>query len=106
MDALTALSYMVLGAFLGATGQGLRFAIGLKKRYEENPGKRSREWFDWGRMVLSFIIGASAGVLAAVFLLGSNVNRNYLLSVIAAGYAGTDFIEAILRRYTPQIKEK
>jgi len=101
MDAVTALSYMVLGAFLGMMGQGIRFAIGMKKRYEENTGKKSKEWFDSARMILSFIIGAAAGVLASIYLLGADVDRYYLLTVMAAGYAGADFIEALLRKYKP-----
>jgi hypothetical protein len=48
--------------------------------------------------VLSLIIGAVAGTLAALSLDPTQqIERKTLLFFLAAGYAGTDFIEAFYR---------
>jgi hypothetical protein len=63
--------------------------------------------FDSSRMLVSILIGFCAGVLAMISLsslktdfLSTNV-KEYLLSIIGAGYAGTDFIEGLIKKYLP-----
>lgn len=102
MSAYEVLAYLVVGAFLGAVGQGARVLIGIKKEYDRNPSKPIKEWFDPQRFGLSLMIGAIAGILGTVALLGSELNREFLLSLIATGYAGTDFIEGFLSRRVPK----
>lgn len=106
-----ALSFVALGAVLGAAGQGARAVVGLKKGSDRasKEGKEFREWFDSRRLVLSLIIGAIAGILGAVALSGQLetaapgdvATRATMLQLVAIGYAGTDFIEGFVRSYLP-----
>ncbi len=99
MDVYTALTYVVLGIVSGAIGQGVRAVIGIKKAIEES-GKNWEEWlkdgFNSKLLLLSLFIGGIAGGLASFALLGNEVNPEFLLGIMAAGYAGTDFIEGFM----------
>jgi hypothetical protein len=103
MDIGMALLYVILGAVLGAVGQGTRAIIGIKKATDQAAveGKKIEEWFELKRLLFSLIIGAIAGCLAAITILGAPVNKELLLGLVAAGYAGTDFIEGLISKYTP-----
>ena len=107
MEIAVAILYIVLGVLLGAVGQGARAVIGIKKAADEAAadGKtRVDEWFDVKRFLFSLIIGAIAGCLAAILLLEAPVNQELMLGLVAAGYAGTDFIEGLISKYTPAAK--
>jgi len=107
MEIAVAILYIVLGVILGAVGQGARAVIGIKKAADEAAadGKtRVDEWFDVKRFLFSLIIGAIAGCLAAILLLEAPVNQELMLGLVAAGYAGTDFIEGLISKYTPAAK--
>ena len=107
MEITVAILYIVLGVILGAVGQGARAVIGIKKAADEAAadGKtRVDEWFDVKRFLFSLIIGAIAGCLAAILLLEAPVNQELMLGLVAAGYAGTDFIEGLISKYTPAAK--
>ncbi len=102
-----AILYIVLGIILGAVGQGARAIIGVKKAADEAAEKcltRVDEWFDMKRLLFSLIIGGIAGCLAAIVLIETPVNKELLLGLVAAGYAGTDFIEGLMSKYTPPAK--
>jgi len=103
MEIAVALLYIVLGVILGAVGQGARAVIGIKKAADEAAAneKKIDEWFDWKRFLFSIVIGAIAGCLAAILLLDAPVNQELMLGLVAAGYAGTDFIEGLISKYTP-----
>lgn len=103
MDVTTAVLYVVLGAILGAVGQGTRAIVGIKKRSDQAAVKNEemKEWFDLNRLLFSLVIGAIAGSFAAVFLVGTEVDQECLLGLIAAGYAGTDFIEGVIETRLP-----
>lgn len=102
MEVDAAILYVVLGVILGAVGQGARAIIGIKKAADAaGREKKFEEWFELKRLLFSLIIGAIAGCLAAIVLLGGPVNREFLLGLVAAGYAGTDFIEGLISKYTP-----
>jgi hypothetical protein len=107
MDAFTALASVLLGVLLGALGQGARVVVGIKKQYDtaSNPAinKSFDEWFDVKLLVISLFIGGIAGGLASVLIIGKDMNVELLLGLIAAGYAGTDFIEGFMKTKTPQI---
>ncbi|NJK27849.1 MAG: hypothetical protein HC925_04000 [Coleofasciculaceae cyanobacterium SM2_3_26] len=75
----------------------MRVIVGIKKQNQDHPTEKLGDWFDSGRMLLSLLIGAIAGTLSATILLGTEINRQFLLTIIAAGYAGTDFIEGFLK---------
>jgi len=62
---------------------------------------RVDEWFDTKRLTFSLIVGGIAGLLAAILLIETPVDKELLLGLVAAGYAGTDFIEGLMSKYTP-----
>jgi H+/Cl- antiporter ClcA len=99
MNAFETLTYLVLGIFLGMVGQCLRAVVGVKKSSDEASfsGEAFKDWFEMKRLIFSLILGAATGALGAISLLGTPLNKEFLLSIIAAGYAGTDFIEGFMR---------
>ncbi len=104
MEIVVAILYIVLGIILGAVGQGARAIIGVKKAADEAAAKcqtKVDDWFDVKRLMFSLIVGGIAGCLAAIVLIESPVNKELLLGLVAAGYAGTDFIEGLMSKYTP-----
>ncbi|MBO8138442.1 MAG: hypothetical protein H0Z40_09970 [Desulfotomaculum sp.] len=68
MYVYSTFGYIMLGCLLGVIGQGTRA-----------------------------IVGAISGGLGAVILLGEEINRQFLLTIIAMGYAGTDFIKGFMK---------
>ncbi len=98
MTAVQLLPVLTLGALLGAVGQVLRSIAGLKKLKEDPAGK-----FDPMQLLMSVIIGAAAGVIAMVTLEMTSVANapmatQDIITVIAAGYTGADFIEAFITK--------
>lgn len=93
MSPIEILAFLALGAFLGATGQLARVLVGVKKNY-----KTSKKWFDLKRLIISTIIGSVAGTLTAIFFIDQEIDKTLLFAVVAAGYAGTDAIEGIIRK--------
>ncbi|MCC7551648.1 MAG: SHOCT domain-containing protein [Methanobacterium sp.] len=121
--------YLIAGIILGLTGQLIRVVVGIKKQYDstenptastvtttkailntntENPqtvtNKISTFWNN-KQFFVSLFIGAVAGALASLFLseAGISMNAEFYLAVIAAGYAGTDFIEGLVRTKAPKV---
>jgi hypothetical protein len=98
MTAVQLLPVLTLGALLGAVGQVLRAIAGLKKLKEDPAGK-----FDPMQLLMSVIIGAAAGVIAMVTLEMTSIENakmatQDIITVIAAGYTGADFIEAFITK--------
>ena len=108
MDAMQTLTFVALGGLLGAAGQGVRAVIGIKKEINDpkNAGKTVKEWFDAKELVISFILGAIAGILAAVLQYAPDVHpaKNLLLGFLGAGYAGADFIGGVMQKWLPASK--
>ncbi len=99
MDVYATLAYMALGFFMGAVGQGARTIVGLKKGHDRaRDNEDMKNWFDAGRFIVSLMIGGIAGSLGAVMLLGAEVDKRFLLTLVAIGYSGTDFIEGFMKR--------
>ena len=94
MEPLQILSFLGIGALLGAAGQGARALVGIKKNF-----KKKEKWFDLKRLIVSLIIGAVAGTLTSIFLIDEPINKTLLLSLVASGYAGTDVIESFVRKH-------
>lgn len=99
---------VVAGGLLGALGQGIRVAVGLKKFKEENTARAaadsSTEPFSAGRLVISIFIGFVAGALAmlikqATLKNGDQYDNETIITLIATGYAGADFIEGVFITY-------
>ena len=100
VDPLTALVYVVLGVVLGCIGQLIRVVVGMKKQLDKDPN-----WNNWFKpsqlavtILLAMAIGAIAGVLSVLSAssLGPTITRSFMLSIIGAGYSGTDFIEGMM----------
>lgn len=101
-------SLVLLGALLGATGQGARAVVGIKKEYDlqSAAGQADPNWFKLNELLVSLIIGAIAGVCAAVLLYqpGLAPDKSELIGLLAAGYAGADFIEGFMKSNLPATK--
>ncbi|ASC71285.1 hypothetical protein XM38_022370 [Halomicronema hongdechloris C2206] len=55
MGAYEILAYLLLGALLGALGQGIRVIVGLKKKSDEHLTQPLRTWFDPQRPVVELV---------------------------------------------------
>src|SRR5437867_10590033 len=108
MDATETLTFVALGALLGAAGQGVRAVIGIKKEIDDakKANKSVKDWFDAKELTISFVLGAIAGILAAVSQYGSELQltKNLLFGLLAAGYSGADFIGGVMQKWLPQSK--
>jgi hypothetical protein len=93
---------LAVGALLGALGQLVRTIPGTYKRHQAGGG----EPFSGQVLLLTVVIGAVAGMLAALFVVGDlvapKVGFGPLLGLMAAGYAGADFIEGFAGRWLRQ----
>jgi predicted chitinase len=104
-DVLVAL---LLSGLMGLLGQGIRAAVGLKKAAAlsaDTPTQQSQ--FNAAYFGVSLMIGFIAGILAGIAagldkVAGVTVeNYQLLLGIVAAGYAGADFIETAFTRLIP-----
>ena len=100
MVAGDVLGALMIGGLMGLVGQGARAAIGLKKM-NDVAKIQDLGWNDVfvaGRLIVSLIIGFLAGVIAAISLGVENIATAFapdmLTKLAAAGYIGTDAIEA------------
>jgi hypothetical protein len=96
-----ALEALVLCGLMGMVGQGIRAIAGLKKVNDQarDTNVSSVDLFIASRLVFSLIIGFIAGVIAGIAtnIIGADaaIDIKALLGIAAAGYAGTDFVEAM-----------
>lgn len=107
------------GALFGLIGQALRTAMGLRKLQQEHAGEEGGfdKAFDTKQLGISMLLGGLAGIMAAVTMLavpgnseleayttGGAISSAFITSMIAAGYAGGDFLEGIIKSHlkTPQ----
>jgi len=108
MDATHTLTFIALGALLGAAGQGVRAAVGIKKEIADaaQQNKPVSEWFDAKELTLSFVLGAVAGIVAAIAEYSPEVviTRDILVAFLVAGYAGADFISGMMQQWLPSGK--
>lgn len=102
MQATDVLTILIIGAMLGAGGQVLRVFIGWKKRFQEVGGDAAKfkESFSTPRLIMSILMGAVAGMLAIITKEGglesqAKLTSDFLIAVMGAGYAGSDFIEGV-----------
>ena len=97
------LCLILLGLLLGIAGQAVRSLMGIKKELDDAqagntpPGK----WFNAVELTVSLVLGGVAGTLAAILMLGAPIDQKFLFACVAAGYAGSDFIQSILQIYLP-----
>jgi len=83
------------GAGLGAFGGAVRTLIGMRKEYQ--PGQPLK--IDKIGAAFNVVFGIIGGGLAA----GSGL-LNDPLGLIAAGYAGADFVEGLVNRKYKEVK--
>lgn len=103
---------IALGGVLGTLGQGVRVIIGLKKVREEAAAanKPMVEGFRSRQLGFSLMIGFLAGAIANILIGGGTTGtgdvtasivggfQQHMLGLMAAGYAGTDFVEGVFRQ--------
>lgn len=98
---------LLLGGILGMIGQGIRVVAGLKKVNDQASaeGKSFGSLFETSKLFLSLLIGFIAGALAIIGVTGSagdvNPTKELIVTIIGAGYAGTDFIEGFIKKNLP-----
>ena len=100
------ISALLLGGILGLVGQGIRAIMGVKKMREENANPALPSYdLNVSRLVASLFIGFAAGLLATLpffktdFSEGPKWSQQVILTLIAAGYSGADFIEGFLKNF-------
>jgi len=100
-----AFELLLWGGCLGAFGQFLRAVVGVVKPGGplSSPTTGAREPFRASQFYFTLFVGFIAGS-AAVVLSNDLTNQTALsvtakLCLVAAGYAGTDFIEGITGRF-------
>ena len=108
-----ALLALVVAGLMGMVGQGIRAVAGIKKMSDDAQAKGvsassafSPSWF-----FVSLMIGFIAGVVAGLSLGLSKILKapddfQVLLGLAAAGYTGSDFIEAFASRYSSGLMPK
>ncbi|MBI5750584.1 MAG: hypothetical protein HZA59_00380 [Hydrogenophilales bacterium] len=99
---------LLLGGLLGMLGQGIRVVTGLKKVHDQAAAesKSFGQLFELSTLLISLMIGFTAGALAIIATTPDSgavtkVDRQMIVTLLAAGYAGTDFIEAFVKKYLP-----
>lgn len=112
MTIIEIINSVLAGGLLGALGQGIRTAVGLKKFNEENSAKAAEnkpsEEFSTSRLVISIFLGFVAGALG-MLVKGANLAKdgNYdtesIITIIAIGYSGADFIEGVFNTYIKKV---
>lgn len=102
-----ALLALILAGILGMVGQGVRAVAGLKKMSDDAQarGVSPSSAFSPGWFMVSLAIGFIAGVIAGLSLGLSKILKapddfQLLLGIAAAGYTGTDFVEAFASRFS------
>jgi hypothetical protein len=106
-DVWSVLGTLLLAAFLGIVGQLIRIVAGLKK--ESDRAKAANQPFGerfsapqlWISLGISLAVGAIAGVLSALQATDIQSSKGAMLALIGAGYSGTDFIEAFMKKALP-----
>jgi hypothetical protein len=108
MSSIAWLQLLMLGGLVGMLGQGIRVLVGLKKEWDSasRAGKTLASRFDAGRLVVSLLIGFAAGAVGTLTLAGmadvAALGARDVATLLATGYAGTDFIEGFIGRSDPR----
>ena len=103
------LQLIFLGGTAGLLGQGIRAAMGIQKAREKAKANKTSfsEVFSPSEFVTGLLVAFTAGALAAMTIQVSEPEEKFklatVLGFVAAGYAGTDFIEGFAKRFLPSI---
>jgi hypothetical protein len=100
------LGNVLLAAFLGTVGQLIRVVAGLKKESDKAATENQTFAANFNAhelltsLGIAVVIGAIAGVISAIQ--GGDIhNKAAMLAILGAGYSGTDFIEAFMKKALP-----
>ena len=98
MLAIEWLSYLLLAFLLGTSGQLVRVAIGFKKMHDKSLATGEKTLFDQKKFWTSIVLGAMAGLITAVVKWqgSSQIDPDFIFTLMAAGYAGSDIIEGLI----------
>jgi putative chitinase len=118
-DAATAITIgnallaLIVAGLLGMVGQGVRAVAGIKKMGDDaqSKGVSPSALFSPGWFLVSLAIGFIAGIIAGLSLglsklLKTPDDLQLLLGIAAAGYTGTDFVEAFSSRFSGGLMPK
>lgn len=103
MSAAEWINYIILASMLGVAGQLIRVAIGLKKLHDKNSSEGKKTPFDSKKFWISIVLGGLAGLLTSIGAWDPSretLDREFLASLMAAGYAGSDIIEGMIEKWT------
>jgi hypothetical protein len=101
------INVLLLGGMLGALGQGVRAVIGLKKVNDQAAleGRKMKDMVEASTLIISLLIGFIAGALAIIGIVDTSApvapDKELVLTLLGAGYAGTDLIEGFIKKYLP-----
>lgn len=84
---------IVLGMLLGVVGQFIRLVAEIADPQRKLNGKALAI-----NIATAVVIGTAAGAVGAVTFIGKTLQEKDVLTMIAAGYVGTDFITQFLRK--------
>lgn len=111
MNTQNVLLQLLLGGLLGLVGQAIRVVVGMKKLNDDANAQQAKlsELIVTSKLLISLLIGFCAGILATVSISdfktelfsNSETIKQHMLAIIAAGYAGTDFIEGFIKKHVP-----
>lgn len=109
MEHVDWIMLILLGSLLGALGQVIRSVMGAYKAVSRQKiADHDNIGISGQRLLYSILGGACAGALAAISLdlVSSGASTGQLSSeaigaILAAGYAGTDFVEGFIRSRIP-----
>lgn len=107
MSTTETLLQLLTGGLLGVTGQGLRVIVGIKKLNDQaqQTNQKTKDMIVTSQLLISLLIGFFAGILATLSMVtfgdGKPLGKQALFSLLGAGYAGTDFIEAFMKKNLP-----
>jgi hypothetical protein len=108
MQAIEWLTLLLFGGLVGMVGQGIRVAVGLKKVNDtaQEKGVAFSEVFKPNELLVSLLIGFVAGALGILSLrqvgeTAGTFDTENVIALIGIGYAGTDFIEAFVKKSLP-----
>lgn len=107
MNVTDWINLLLLGGMLGALGQGVRAVMGLKKVNDQAvlEGREMKDLVEASTLIISLVIGFIAGALAIVGIADPAKpmipDKELVITLLGAGYAGTDFIEGFIKKYLP-----
>ncbi len=111
--AIPPLEVILMGGVLGTAGQGLRAIVELKKANETKSATTPSvaNVYITSQLIFSLLVGFVIGVVTTLILGVANIANfdftqptqigNPLLTLLLAGYAGTDAVEGFVTRFLP-----